>query len=705
MEKRNVILVLSVVLLPILPFSLILSVPLPGQVEGILRKGNSFVPFMGTIVLLLFITFQRQGWLGHLYRLIILAILCGLGLSFYWNTAFVPDVFEIFGFLPITDASNYYSAAYALLAGLKISWAQASYRPLFSLFLSSLLALSKLDPKVVLAILVYLNLLGCYLAAHEIQKTHGALAASFYLMFTYLFYRFFMGMFMSEQLGFLLGNLAVAFIWNGIRGHKMLNILLGIFCMSYGLNVRPAGMVVLPMLVLWSGFCSNPRKLFSLKWSGFALVSVLLGFLLNYYVSHEYLLNPGRTFSNWGYQLYGVAAGNAGWQQLNLDYPGTPPEEALDRAIQKIIQNPKLFAKGILLTYRDYFDPAGTNNLFAFLRYISSPMKWFLWIWALGGGVYLLFSRRDRYSMFLLFSFIGVSLSVPFAPPRDGGWRLYTVTDPLILGVLVNIFPWLKRLLTSIFNRLLHTKLGILLNQQNKVEAEHPALSFLSLGMLISVLILNLFVPWLQVPSGKVLYSYPEDHCPEGDIPIGLWTNRSGWIQIVPEVVLPKGMFLPYMTPVKMKEHILNSEYFTLIGFDALLPYIVPGSSLGVLPYNYFASDQIPEINQVFVVANTKSLPGEYGFVALCGNLLPVDSVLKVKIFVARDYHQNPETISSIRMIPPTTQRLTFNGLFLGIFLIFAESLWHGIRRIGVDQWIGKVAVELKRFFDHLLTE
>lgn len=704
MKRHNVILALSVVLLPILPFSLILSVPLPGQVELVLRKGNSFVPFLGAIVLLLFITFQRQGWFGHLYRLTILAILYGLGLSFYWNTAFVPDVFEIFGFLPITDASNYYSAACALLGGLKIGWAQASYRPLFPLFLSSLLALSKLDPKVVLAILVYLNLLGGYLAAHEIQKTHGALAASFYLMFGYLFYRFFMGMFMSEQLGFLLGNLAIALIWNGIRGHKMLNILLGIFCMSYGLNVRPAGMVVLPMLALWSGFCSSQRRAFSLKWSGFALIAALLGFLLNYYVAHEYLLNPGRTFSNWGYQLYGVAAGNAGWQQLTLDYPGTPPEEALDRAIQKIIQNPKLFAKGVLLTYRDYFEPAGENNLFAFLRHVSNPMKWFLWIWSLGGVVYLLFSRRDRYSAFLLFSFIGISLSIPFAPPRDGGWRLYTVTDPLVLGLLVNIFPWLKRILSSNIEKSFRLKLAILPNQQNRVEAEHPGLSFLSLVLLISVLIFNLFVPWLQVPSGKVIYTYPEDYCPEGDILIGFWTNRNGWIQIVPEAVLPKGMFLPYMTTIRMKEHVLKSEYFTAIGFDTLLPYIVPGSSLGVLPYNYFASGQIPEINQVFVVANTNSLPEEHGFVVLCGNLLPVDSPLKVKIFVARDY-QNPETISSVQVMPPTTQRFVFNGMFLVILLISTEGIWYGLRSIGVDQRIGKIAVELKRFFDRLLTE
>jgi hypothetical protein len=704
MPAQKVISKLSIILLPLIVFSVILVLPLSSQISNILRRGNSYLPFVVSVLLLLYVTNKRRGVLSHIYSLTILSALYGFGLSFFWNTAFNPDIFAILGFLPTSDALNYYSAGYAILAGLKIGWVAASYRPLFPVFLSSLFALSELNPMVILAIMAFLNLLGSYLAANEIKKSHGAMAASFYLLFGFLCYRYFTGMFMTEQLGFLLGNLAIAFIWNGIRNQKFPNILLGIFSMSLGLNARAGAMFVLPVMVIWVGLATSKKKFFSLKRSSLAFIAVLLGFVINYYVSNQYFIEASRTFSNWGYSLYGVAAGNAGWRQILDDYPGTSPPEAQSLAIQKIIQNPILFAKGVLLTYRDYFEPVGKNNLFAFLWLSSNPVKWALWIWALCSLIFLLLSRNNEYKTFLLYSLIGIVLSIPFAPPRDGGWRLFMVTNPIHIGILVSIFPWLNSLINATVKKLIPIKHASKVKQPNEIEAANLSPIFLAYGMIAAILVFILILPRLIVPTTNIAYANPENYCEDGETPIGFWTHRNGWIQIVPKAAFPKGIFLPYMTPERIEQSILNSGYATRVGYDALIPFLVPGSAIGVMPYNFFAGNHFPELNRILVIANTDRLPKNSGFMVLCGNLLPVESQLMARIFVAEDY-KNPEPGSTVSMIPYQTQRVAGIGMLSVILLITIDSIRSIIQSNHLVQYADSMLLRTKKLLENLFSE
>ena len=703
-KLQRILVNLALLFFPIIIFSLILGLPLSSKIDSILKKGNSYLPFIAILVLLFYLINKKTGRIIHLYNLLILSILYAFGLSFYWNSGFTPDLFAIFGYLPINDAANYYSAAYALLAGLKIGWAQASYRPIFPMLLSSLLAITALNPMIVLGILTFLNLLGSYLAANEIRKTHGSLAASLFLVLSFVYYRYFMGLFMSEQLGFLLGNLALAMIWNGIRNRRIPNILIGLFCLSFGLNVRPGGMFTLLMLVIWIGLTFNKKKWFSLKRSVLGFICVLLGFLINTYISNTYLMDPSRTFSNWGYQLYGVAAGNAGWKQLTIDFPGTPPEEAMDRAIEKIIQNPKLFVKGIVLTYQDYLDPTGNINLFAFLKNNNNEHKLVLWVWMGLGLLFLLRHPKKPLNSFLLLSFAGILLSIPFAPPRDGGWRLYAVTNPILICIVVAVLPWLSGMISSVLN-----KAPILKENENKIqEAEYELDQFdifpWSSVLIITILFLVLVLPRLLVPKTRITYTTPEYYCAEGEIPVGFWTHRNAWIQTVPAEMLPKGMFLPYMTPERIEQAISNSGYFKNGGYEAMIPHLSSGSSLAIMPYNFYVSSHFPDLYRIFVIANTEILPESSGFITLCGNVLPRESFLKAHIYVATDSNlkNTPENIS---MMPFQTQRLVTVSILALTCLLGIDSICTLVISEKLKKRLRPVFLRVQQFWNYLDSE
>jgi predicted permease len=89
------------------------------------------------------------------------------------------------GLLPFSDASGYHYDARRLLDGHLLGW--SARRPLFSGLLATLLGLTGQNLQVVLAILVAMTAVACFLLAREVRDTDGPAAAVVVLLLLFRF--------------------------------------------------------------------------------------------------------------------------------------------------------------------------------------------------------------------------------------------------------------------------------------------------------------------------------------------------------------------------------------------------------------------------------------------------------------------------------------------------------------------------------------
>src|SRR5262249_36126452 len=147
---------------------------------------------------------SRRGSAGTLASLTVTLLLFSLPLLALWAHVGIHGN-AVGGLLPFSDASGYYYDARRLIDGHLMGW--AARRPLFPGLLATLLGLTGQNLQVTLAILVALSAVACFLLAHEIRTSHGALAACIVVILLLLFYRFDggLGTTLTENLGLALG--------------------------------------------------------------------------------------------------------------------------------------------------------------------------------------------------------------------------------------------------------------------------------------------------------------------------------------------------------------------------------------------------------------------------------------------------------------------------------------------------------------------
>ncbi len=432
--------VLLILSSPIIIFWLIDSTDGIERISYIITKGsiNIFfflVPFLGLTIAL-----NRKGWLKYLYTSIILSMLYGYLLKWYWITGFSHTT-HLYGFLPTSDAATYFQEAYGLIFGDPLH-GSSTFRPFGTLYFSSVFWLSNLNLKLSFWIMAYLNLISSLIASNEIRKTNGAIASAIYLIAGLFFLRYFIGTVMTEQLGFLLGNLAFASFWKGIRTKSAEVILLGLFLLSMGLNVRAGAMFILFTIPTWF-YIYYIRNKKSFRWILIILLITFSGFILNSLSLNLFSTDGGTLFSNFGYTLYGVAVGNQGWSQILIDHPGVTSDQTLQLALQQIITDPPLFIKGVLNTYLDFFNPE-SSWAFSFLRLYPTYQNTIVFLLFVMGIAFIFKNRDKPFSKFLIYCLLGILFSVPFAPTRDVGYRTYTVTNPILVCILLMGFSWMN---------------------------------------------------------------------------------------------------------------------------------------------------------------------------------------------------------------------------------------------------------------------
>jgi len=479
--------------------------------------------------------YQSSDHLDNIYSLVLLVVL--LGLSFCYNDRwsewisafliflfFLPPLFWLWrsahydqsviaGIFPIGDAEPYYSDALRLHYGLPLT-AFSSRRPLFTGFLSVILKITGQNLQAALIIIAVMVILAIVLLANEFKKSFGAMAAMAVVVLLYYCYKGFgfIGIVRTEQLGLVLGALALTLFLRGIRLQKNGQILLGMLTLTLALSARAGTFFIIPTIILWGAF-QNQNKRFSITQFGVLSGVALSGFLLNFFVFKTIGNSLGGLFENFGSTFYGVATGYRSWVAFYVEHPGVSESAAWPYIIAALRQNPWNLPLGVFRAYVDYLKP---QTMFEFLYFSPESQTlaaYFLYACVFFGLFRLIRMRASSTKYFLVAALAGVFLSIPFTPPSDQGIRAMTSTMPFFM-----ILPALS--ISSIPTQSTETA-------ENGFRASFTPIYALFL------ITLSVLGPVAIKVSAQPATEIPPIVCPHGITPLALWVRPGSYIRLI----------------------------------------------------------------------------------------------------------------------------------------------------------------------------
>jgi hypothetical protein len=399
--------------------------------------------------------------------------LCSVVLSGVWY-GHVSDLATLAGLYPHSDGRSYLEGALKLLNGNELG-EFASRRPLSVVFWAFLLACGGWSLKVAMALMVFFCAMAIGHFVRVVIRIHGWVSGYMAFLALFLFYRRFIGTFLTEHLGIAFGCLGCGLLWCSLHKNRKSFLVAGLFLLTLALNIRVGALFILPTLAVWAGWSWNPSRCFS--WKGLTVIclSIGLGFGLNA-LTLRTVGQPGASQGNFSYVLYGLVNGGD-WTQARKDHPellNLPEVERhqaiYDRAFAKIISKPSSLVKGAARAYRDFFLSMNGPYSFVFFALQRSILTYppdagislppdFLSIWQKVWeqpwkysqiaavfityilftflavlGWFVLLKRRSVATRLLVAGWLGILLSVPFIPPWDADlMRVHAATIPFLL--------------------------------------------------------------------------------------------------------------------------------------------------------------------------------------------------------------------------------------------------------------------------------
>lgn len=405
---------------------------------------------------------------AHAMMVVFVLCMAVIVLAGNWQAG-VSDGFILGGLLPYSDAQGYYNDALRLLSGRKFS-VFSSRRPLFPAFLAGLLAVTDLNLRVALIVLMGISVLAICFSVRDVRRTLGLGSGIFMLLCLFMFYRRYIGTTLTEHLGIAFGCLAFCLLWRGAVAARVGPILGGLFFLSLGLNARAGTFFVLPAIGCWAAWDLRGPNRTVLRILGGSLTAILLGFAING-LFLKWVALPGAAYSNFSYPLYGLVFGG-NWRLALQQHPELMTLAPLDQANQvyalaweQIRTHPLSLVTGCLTAWKAFF-VGRSGTWFSFILYLSplwtdaretllaeglAGLKmrrdvWILldvavrelWIIALNGLMVagLLVMKRNchrRLVRLQIAAWAGILLSVPFVPPWDAdNMRAYAATLPFV---------------------------------------------------------------------------------------------------------------------------------------------------------------------------------------------------------------------------------------------------------------------------------
>ncbi len=371
-----------------------------------------------------------------------------------WSCGDIGNKFYIIGgLIPFSDALGYLNGArYLIEYGelLELS----CYRPIASAFYAILLKITGQNLQLTLLLCTFLVGISVYYLSRTILKIFGFSTGLLSMLLLSYYFIGYNGTFMTEPVGFLFGNLAMALLLNGVFNKNFSVFLFGLFMVSFALSTRSGAMFLIPTLVLFSSlffFKKSERWKSLLKTFSISCISCIMAlsvspFLLNFIGSSD-----GYNFQgNFAFTLYGIVKGGKDWTQFRTDHPHLlrtlDKNEIYDKAYE-ISKNE--FFKDPLPFFQSIFSTIGSIliNPFKFFADFDLPLPYFLlliiFIFTFIGLYTLRKKQHFRVLLFYLTCCFGILISAPFLILV--GNRIYAATmaincSVIALGLGVIIF-------------------------------------------------------------------------------------------------------------------------------------------------------------------------------------------------------------------------------------------------------------------------
>jgi hypothetical protein len=364
-----------------------------------------------------------------------------------WETARTVSL-SVSGFLPISDAENYWRCASQIAStGSIVHWPDmCAGRITYPAFLAALMALTSWNPYAVYVAqgtMVALAVAG--LAQQTARLTGlagGVLAGALLLAFAW---EHALGVAMTEVAGLTAGASALALLLHGADRKRLLSVATGLFLFGVAQASRSGAMLILPALFLWI-VLAGPR-LGMRRWTaaGIAAFALGSGLAVQIVLVKSLDLKSGASFGNFSTVLYGLSVGGKNWSQVYKDHPelfadvkrendanaepgasaAVQPGNAVAEAYHKVYalafanirKDPGVFLNACLHMASQY-----PRDIFSFVPW--APQSWYiLQFLLLLGGVWCLFTWRSPLSLLLIAMSVGELASAPLI--SDGGMRIY----------------------------------------------------------------------------------------------------------------------------------------------------------------------------------------------------------------------------------------------------------------------------------------
>jgi len=436
--------------------AIFLCIPTPRQFGLSLRY--DFLPVILPLSLLIFLLFQLPDRLSRLVLFTCISAILTLPIAGLWFSG-QSEQYLLGGIIPFSDARSYFTDARRLLEGAPFITG-ASRRPLFTAMLTSIQWLAGQNLYISIAVLTLILGISMYFAVQEFRSSEGSVAATLFLILLFCYARLLLGKTLSEFLGLPGGLLALVFLLRGISRNELKFMLLALVTLSLALNARAGAFFILPMIALWIGRHFREKRSFNWRYFLFACATIAVGFLVNTAVFKLYSSSESAPFGNFSFTIYGLARGGLGWTQIFTDHPETYAMPAREQAElvygytwQIIQRKPMNLVNGILSSYRTFFsldDYYGSIGWFGGQGIMGNISRIGFYLLLVAGLVFCVKDRKKPLRSIYLYTFLGIFLSIPFAPPIDSNrMRVYAATLPFFIAVpsiglssLCNFLPW-----------------------------------------------------------------------------------------------------------------------------------------------------------------------------------------------------------------------------------------------------------------------
>jgi hypothetical protein len=450
--------------------------------------------------------------------------------------------------------------------------------------------------KVALAIVSQGIGVGVYLSSRQIRNVMGASAASLFGTLMYFYIHSLSGYTLSEPLGFMLGCFAFILIFRASHSLKWFDLTLGLFALLTAVSARAGAFFIFPMMAFWAGWIYRGKLKFSVKMTVYAIVFIVIGYVLvNPVYSRLLGIPPGYAFGNFSYAIYGQVRGGMGWHSAIEELGTRNPSIVYRAALEFFLEHPISLFIGFAKSYRDFFLPGG-QGIFPFGYGWQDWLDVALWlgimILLMSGLVQMFKSARSTLSSLLMAGFIGIFLSIPFLPPIDGGARFHASTMPFFFVVPAVGLRWFIK------------------DAQQNVIPNNDLQSELVVARFLTVILLALTViapPVIQSLVQKPGYNLPV--CPIEQEPFVVGLHSGSYIDLLKDGSTQCGI----VPEVCLNDFEENNTEKTVDDFYQKIISLTKDSNARIIPaidligekfhYFYVTHDKLPDVSSFGLIS------------------------------------------------------------------------------------------------------